>query len=102
MAIWKTSTVQTAQGEPVRLEVHVRDNDPSRLSEVIWDNPRHTIQAFKYWLWDDQGTLVYEVVFSSRNGRQNIPGNRQLTEYTDEHGSYYDIPPGWSDRFSSV
>ncbi len=103
MAVWATHILQTQQEEPVIIEINVRDNDLSRLDDVTWDNPRHTLQSFKYAIWDDTGALVSEAIFSSRNGRQNIPGNLQLVEIDDGEGDpYFEIPAGWSYRVESV
>lgn len=99
--------IMTAIVGQAEIRVHTKDNPPSqhdRLDRLEWDKQNNDLQAFRFYLEDDLDAVMADIVFSSRNGMQTIPGNHTLTEYIDEDSGqpYYDFPVGWEYHFSNV
>lgn len=107
MAVIESYSLVDGYGNNITLVINSRANNPGILDEVTWDGSG-VLQSFQFTAWltsDPTRTPIAPtpIVFSSRNGRQNIPGNQTLEEHDDgEGGTYWGLPSAWSYEFKAV
>lgn len=76
-------------------EVSINYNEANRrITTVDWVLPTNVAARVRIWNIDiDPVVPIYENSYGAGAGSENVPGNYRVQLYTDEGGSYYDLPP---------
>ena len=64
-----------------------------RLTSVDWSFPVG-VEGLAL-IFDENGGQLFSLTMTG-NGSQNVAGNRRVVQVTDEHGTFYDFPAGFT------